>query len=349
MLCRIFSDGTPVAVRYSGFEASHGLATVVAQGALLVELGPVALPYETAVAHQKRRLVSQSFGQRRHGGAVVRAGGDDFGQRRRRRQQGLGLGAQRVGQRLARFQTVAQGGKIARAAAADGQALQGAFDIGRTPQRLAYPFAHGRPLDEELHQVEPALDLAALCKRCCDAFGQQAGAGTGQSAVDGGQQAAVAPPIEAFHQLEITPRRRVDLHRAVGALAARRHQRRALAGLGQFHIVEQRPAGRDFGARKGTEALKCSDVEGLEQPLAGIVAVEPRRRQRRQNGVPFLQHCLERFARQQAVRNQQFARRQPRQGSGELARQQRLGREIGRRESSHARARSPCASATATR
>ncbi len=136
-----------------------------------------------------------------------------------------------------------------------GQPLQGALDVGRAAAPRAPRSRTAGALDEELHQVEPALDLGAVGQRRGDALGQQAGAGAGQGAVDGGQQAAVAAPVEAFHQLEVAPRRRVDLHRAVGALAARRHQRRALAGLGQLHIVEQRAAGRDLGAREVAEAL----------------------------------------------------------------------------------------------
>ena len=42
---------------------------------------------------------------------------------------------------------------LARAAATDTEAGERAFDVGRTPQRLAHPFAHGRPLDEELYQI----------------------------------------------------------------------------------------------------------------------------------------------------------------------------------------------------
>ena len=140
------------------------------------------------------------------------------------------------------------------------------FSASRTRSRS------GRPLDEELHQVEPALDLGPLGERRGDPLGQQPRAGPGQGAVDGGEQAALAPPVEPAHQLEIAPRRRIDLHRAVGALAPRRRQRRPLAGLRELDIVEQRAAGRDLGAREGAEAVEHRDVERRLQPLAGIVA-----------------------------------------------------------------------------
>ena len=315
-----------------GFEAGHRLAAVVAQRALFVELGPVALAHEAAVAHQQWRLVGQCLGERRDGVAMAGAAQDDLGERRRRRQQGLGLGAQRVRQRLTQIQPVAQGGEVARAAAADRQALQGAFDIRHASQRLAHAIAHRRPFDEELHQVEPTFDLGPVGQGRGDALGQQARARAGQGAVDGGEQAAIAPPVEALHQLEVAARRRVDLHRAVGPLAARRHQGRALAGLGQLDIVEQRAAGCHLGAREGTETVEHGDVERRLQPLAGVVAVEPRRGQRRQDGVPFLQRRLERLARQQPIGHQQFARRQAGQRGGDLAGEQRLGREVGRRE-----------------
>ena len=64
LLCRIFSDGTPRRGAVLGLERRHGLAAVVAQGALLVELGAIAHADEAAVAREQRRLVGQRFGQR---------------------------------------------------------------------------------------------------------------------------------------------------------------------------------------------------------------------------------------------------------------------------------------------
>ena len=263
---------------------------------------------------------------------MVGAGRDDGGKRRRRRRQRLGLGPERRGQRLGRVEAVAQGQKIARAAAADRQALQGALDVGRAAQRLAHALAHGRALDEELHQVEAALDLGAVGQGSGDPLGQKARAGAGQGAVDGGEKAAVAPAVEPAHQLEVAARGGIDLHRAVGAHAVRRRERGELAGLRELDVVEQRAAGRDLGAREGAEAVERCDLEGRLQALAGIVAVEARRGQRRQHGIPLFQRGLHRLARQQPVGHQKLARRQPRQGGGELARLQGLGGEVGGRE-----------------
>ena len=77
-------------------------------------------------------------------------------------------------------------------------------------------------------------------------------------------------PVQAAHQLEIAPRGGIDLHRAVGALAARRRERRQLAGLGELDIVEQRAAGRDLGAREGAEAVERRDVEGACRRLRAL-------------------------------------------------------------------------------
>jgi hypothetical protein len=119
---------------------------------------------------------------------------------------------------------------------------------------------------------------------------------------------------------------------SISIVPSRRRQRRQLAGLRELDVVEQRAAGRDLGAREGAEAVERRDLEGRLQALAGIVAVEARRGQRRQDGIPLFQRGLHRLARQQPVGHQKLARRQPRQGGGKLARFQRLGGEVGGRE-----------------
>jgi len=49
--------------------------------------------------------------------------------------------------------------------------LQRPLDVGRAAQRFAHPLAHGRPLDEQLHQVEAAFDVGALGQWCGDPLG----------------------------------------------------------------------------------------------------------------------------------------------------------------------------------
>src|SRR5262249_32272068 len=105
-----------------------------------------------------------------------------------------------------------------------------------------------------------------------------------------------------------------------------------LAGLRQLEVVEQGAAGGDFSAREGAETVEDRDVEGRLQALARVVAVEARRGQRCEHGVPLRQCSLHRVARQQAVGDQHLARRQPRQRGGELLHLQRLGGKVGGRQ-----------------
>jgi hypothetical protein len=91
---------------------------------------------------------------------------DDLGQRLRRWRERLRFGTQHRRQGLGRVETIAQGCKVARTTAPDRQTLQRAFEVGRTPQRLAHLLAQGRALDEQLHKVQPPLDLGLVGERC---------------------------------------------------------------------------------------------------------------------------------------------------------------------------------------
>ena len=244
--------------------------------------------------------------------------------------------------------------KIARAAAADRQALQGALDIGRALQRLAHALAQRRSLDEELHQRRAARSIAArIGQRRGEPLGQQARARRrsrcGRWWPAGCRRGS---PSSAAHQLEVAPRRGVDLHRAVGALAARRRQRAAACRLlRQLDIVEQRAAGRDLGAREGAEAVERRDVD---RPTAGACArCRCRSAPRAAASAPAFQSSSTAFS----------GRRAPAAGRAPAARPARAApapRRAGRgssgwaakspvERSSQASASSPCASASAAR
>ncbi len=257
----------------------HRLAAVVAQRALLVEFGPVARAHEAAVAHEQWRLVGQRLGERRHDVAMAGAAQDDLGERRRRR-------ATRPRARRAACPpatrpdpAVAQGGEVARAAASDRQALQGAFDIRHAPQRFAHPLA--RP---PVARRRAAPSRAGARSRPVRLRGAAMRSASRRAPGPVRVRSMVASRLPSRRPSRLFTSSR--LRRVAGSISIvpsarsrrRRHQGRALAGLGQLDIVEQRPQAATSRPREGTETVEHGDVEGrLRRLLAGIDAVEPRR------------------------------------------------------------------------
>ena len=145
-------------------------------------------------------------------------GGEQFRQRQEAGRQKRGSDSAGLAE------PVAQGGEVARAAAPERQAAQGALDIGTMLQALAQGGARVRPLDKERDRVEPRFDLLRDRQRPREMLGEKARAGAGQGAIDRRQKTAAPLAREALGQFEVAPRRSVDLHDRAGDDALRRHQ-----------------------------------------------------------------------------------------------------------------------------
>ena len=145
-------------------------------------------------------------------------------------------------------QSVAHGGQVPGPAAAEGQARQGALYIGAIAQLLDQRIAQRFVLGEELDHVEALADGRRLGQRCRQMRRQQARAGAGDGAVDDRKQVAPALAAKGLRQLQVAPCGGVHFHHRTLDKSARRSDARHVSLLGQRHIVDQRPAGGQFGA-----------------------------------------------------------------------------------------------------
>ena len=116
----------------AGLQRRHDAARVVAQLPCFVEGEVVAGADEASVARHQRQVVGEG-GAEQHAQARVDAPGVRGGPGQRGGE--LRLVEQAPGQRAGGGQAVAQGGQVARAAAAEAQARQGAGHVGRALQR----------------------------------------------------------------------------------------------------------------------------------------------------------------------------------------------------------------------
>ena len=319
--------------RYSGvaaiaaFQLDDQPAAVVAQGAQLVEFRRIGRRDEAAVAGEQRQIGGERAGQAIDQLDVMAEIAAHARQPRRQRRQLRRPFEQRA--QFRRFgQRIADGREIARAAAAEAEARERALEIGHAPQALAQGLAQALVGDEGGDHVLARGDVLRRGQRCRQPRRQQAGAGAGARAVDGGEQRALALAGQAAQQLEVAAGGGVDLHdRALGD-AARGGEARQLAGLGQLDIVDQRAGGREFGAGEGAEAVeRLHAVERLE-PAAAVLAVEAGRGQRRQRRLPVAEQLEMLRLLQQAIGQQQFARLEAGECSREIGRLRRLHEEV---------------------
>ncbi len=299
---------------------------LVAQRALLVEVRRIALGDESPVLDGDRQLLGQ--GPAKLLDQVVM-----IAQHRR----SLGDGRGNAG-KIIRFdivtndrgqvEAVADGSQVPRAAAAQGQARQRAFDIRTAAQMLGQGVALARRIDEELDAVQAPLDVRHGGQRRRQPRGQKPGPGAGHGQVDDTEQAAAAFAGQGLGQLQIAPGRRVDLHhRAAGQLAGRRDARQ-LALLRQFHVVDQGAAGGQLGPAEGAEGLQRAYPEQGFQPLAPVLAVEAGGGQRRQAIAPVGEHDGQPVALDQPLGNQDLAAVEPGQYRAQAARLDRLQQEF---------------------
>ena len=145
--------------------------------------------------------------------------------------------------------------------------------------------------------------------------GQLARAGTGDRAVDGGEQAALPLPAERAQQLQARAAGRVDDEAIAGPRLARRPESRAPADLRQLDIFEEGADGGELAPSK-TRRMPAN----LRRPVAPSRAARRPgcRRRRRGRASPPRRRCrsIVAPARRQAVGR----RRSPRSGIGARSR-----------------------------
>src|SRR5262249_51198274 len=145
---QVGNAGLPAIAR---LELEDQLAAVVPERAELVELGAIALGDEAAVAGHERQVGAERALEPLDQHPVMAELGGERREIARARQAVLDLEPR--AQRLGGGQPVAQAGEIARAAAAEAEARQGAADIRAALQRRAQVVPAGLVLDQEADEV----------------------------------------------------------------------------------------------------------------------------------------------------------------------------------------------------
>jgi hypothetical protein len=196
-------------------------------------------------------------------------------------------------------------------------------------QALAQCQARIGSIDIELDRIEPLGDRGALGQWCRKMLGEQPRPRRSDGAVDGRQQASLALPGEAPHQLEVAPSRRVNLHDRAGHDAPWRFEICRLPLLGQADVINECAPRRELGAAEIAEPVERAHSVELLEPPAARVALEAWVRQRGQDRLPLDQQFEQCRAGQQPLGQQNLARRKAREIAGE-------GRLAGRRQRKNA-------------
>ena len=142
---------------------------------------------------------------------------------------------------------------------------------------------------------------------------QQPGACTRHRAVDGGQQAATNLARQGAGQFQIAPGGGVNRHGLPARDLVRRRQARQAADLGHLQIFHQGAAGGQFGSAEVAKGVQGGNlIQRGQAPLTGA-RVKPC------GGIggdplgPIMAPFSLGNLRQHAIREHQFAGRQPRQ------------------------------------
>ena len=257
-------------------------AGFIAQRPRLIEGSAVARAHEAAIALEVGKLI----GQRRV--KLTRKRRIEPAQRLRRlRELGGEVAAllQAGGKLGGSGDAVADGGKVAGAAARDNEPRQGTGEIGCRLEALAHLGARRHVGHEKFDRIVPPADRGGVGQRSGEALGEKARARSRHGAVDGGEQRSAALARERAHELEIAACRLVDRKRRPWRLAHRRRERRASAELRALDIADAGGGGRKLEPRKRAEAFRRGEAEISREPALGgcpIEHVAGKRRHRRQ-------------------------------------------------------------------
>ena len=226
----------------------------------------------------------------------------------------------------AAIEAVAQRRQIARAAAPDQQARQRALDVGRALQRLRADPRASRALGDEAaapRRAAPSMAAGSVSGAASRSARSRAPAAVTVRSMAASRQPWRSPD-EAAGQLEIAPRRRIDLHDRAGGEAPRRGRgaaacpagssgdsrparrrrrsrparscrsrraprpRRPAPAAGAPPSLSKRAAGSGVSAARPNSARSCRKLGLLEQPVRqqDLAGREPRERGRRARSAP---------------------------------------------------------------
>ena len=299
---------------------------LVAQLAGLVERFVIAGSDEAAVAGKQRRLGHQRGIEPREQVLVaaqrIARGGEKRGQ------GGL---VECLRDLLGLGQRVAHRGEVARTAAVEPEARQGAVEVGDLAQQIAQRAGEGR-LDAPVERVETVGDHRELARRRRDPTLEQARAPRRHGAVDHREQRALPATIHRLGQFEVAAGGGGDLQQARDRVALRRAQQGQAAFLGDVEIVDQRTHRRQLGAFEAAEARQGLHAEQGAEPCLGPGAVEGGAAQHGGVDAEIAQHRAQLVL--GGLGDQKLGRRKPRQlgadaGLTERHHVERPGRDIG--------------------
>ncbi len=270
-------------------ERRHHAAAVVAEAQRVVEIGAEAFAHEAAVAAEcaaaRRRALPR---------AAPAASSPAARARRPCRRRGPPAGRWP----LAFFEqaaavgggpsAVADGGEIARTTALERQARHGAGDIGRAAQRVAQIVAQqvGARSDSRRHRGgrRSGLDVGeGLARRAASSRARRGRSRCGRWRRAGCPRARRMSSASSSRLARLA----ASMTRMSPGPVRRGADDRALADLGQLHVLQQRADRRQLGAGEGAEAAELADARGCslsrrsparlskEAAATGVTAVRP--------------------------------------------------------------------------
>ena len=250
-----------------GLHPGDDAAAFVPQGPGVVEFGVVAACDVAAVAGEEWRLGDEGAGEEVDEGVVAGEGLGGVHEERR------GVG-QELGDAARLFEARADRGHVAGAVAVQREAGEGAVDVGDASQRLAKLVAEGGGFEEVVEGGLSRVDGGKVEGRGREAAFEEAGAASGDGAVDGGEERAFAAAGQGLGQFQVAAGCGVDLHRAAEGFFHGRAEERHPAALGQVEVVDEGAHRGDFGTVEGAEGVEGGDVEEVAEAFLGVGGVE---------------------------------------------------------------------------
>ena len=211
------------------------------------------------------------------------------------------------------FQAIADGGEVARAAAAKCQASQGALKVRhrlKPAPQIVLKLGHGFKMAD---LIKARLDCRNLIKGLPKPVCEQTRPCRRDREVNDRKKASFLFARKLAGEFQVRPRCRIDLQSRLSLFLAGNAKMRNFSDLRQQNIIEKASEAGDLRARESPEAVKSQNTEMVPEALIRRGAVKARGGLRAQRNAACLQNPLNGFIAPQAVAENNLARLQPRQ------------------------------------
>ena len=172
---------------------------------------------------------------------------------------------QQIANGFGAFQAVADGGEIARAAAAKRQPPQGTFKVRhrlKPAPQIILEFRHGFKVAD---LIKARLNCRDLTKGLPKPVGEQPCACRRDREVNDGQEASVSFARQLAAKFQVRPRGGINLQSRLSVFPARNAEMGNFPDLRQQNVIQKATEAGGFGARKSPEAVEGQNAEMLPQ------------------------------------------------------------------------------------